>query len=199
MLYPRPYEERSDEASRIVPRRESGLLRCARHDGSRSTRHRAPTRLLHRRHGFAFSRLVSPELCCLLRLLRSKKAQGRPGAGLAPAVRRAGHTQKKLHSGIQVRPNARPSLRSGLTAYAVLLCPENLPECANGRFSQNRPSLDLSPIVLEGLEPVGERGTDPVVFHNPNSCMGFEPGRARKGVDDGTKRSRCRRHRRGQG
>ena len=140
-----------------------------------------------------------PSFASSLRLLRSKKAQGRPGAGLAPAVRRAGHTQKKLHSGIQVRPNARPSLRDGLTAYAVLLCPENLPECANGRFSQNRPSLDLSPIVLEGLEPVGERGTDPVVFHNPNSCMGFEPGRARKGVDDGTKRSRCRRHRRGQG
>jgi hypothetical protein len=30
------------------------------------------------------------------------------------------HTHKKLHSGIQVRPNARPSLRSGLTAYAVI-------------------------------------------------------------------------------
>jgi hypothetical protein len=27
---------------------------------------------------------------------------------------------KKLHSGIQVKPNTRPSLRSGLTAYAVL-------------------------------------------------------------------------------
>jgi hypothetical protein len=37
-----------------------------------------------------------------------------------------------------------------LTAYAVLLCPQNLSECANGRFSQNRPSLDLSPFVLEG-------------------------------------------------
>jgi hypothetical protein len=32
----------------------------------------------------------------------------------------------------------------------VLLCPQNLSECANGRLSQNRPSLDLSPIVLEG-------------------------------------------------
>jgi hypothetical protein len=25
------------------------------------------------------------------------------------------------------------------------LCPQNLPEWANGRFSQNRPSLELSP------------------------------------------------------
>jgi len=27
-----------------------------------------------------------------------------------------------------------------LAAYFVLLCPQNLPECANGRFSANRPS-----------------------------------------------------------
>jgi hypothetical protein len=45
----------------------------------------------------------------------------------------------------------------------------------------NRPSLDLSPFVLKGLEPVGERGTDPVVFLNPNSCMGFEPGPSKEG------------------
>jgi hypothetical protein len=25
--------------------------------------------------------------------------------------------------------------RNGFTAYIVLLCPKNLPECANGRFS----------------------------------------------------------------
>jgi hypothetical protein len=37
-----------------------------------------------------------------------------------------------------------------LTVSFVLLCPQNLAECANGRFSQNRPSLDLSPFVLEG-------------------------------------------------
>jgi hypothetical protein len=67
------------------------------------------------------------------------------------------------------------------------LCPQNLPECANGRFSTNRPSLDLSPFALKGCEPDGERGTGPVVFLNPNSCMGFSPDRARKGVDDGTK------------
>ena len=28
----------------------------------------------------------------------------------------------------------RLSLRDGFTAYFVLLCPQNLPECANGRF-----------------------------------------------------------------
>jgi hypothetical protein len=30
------------------------------------------------------------------------------------------------------------------------LCPQNLPECANGRFSQNRPSLELSPLRPKG-------------------------------------------------
>jgi hypothetical protein len=28
----------------------------------------------------------------------------------------------------------RPSLRDGFTAYFVLLCPQNLPECATGLF-----------------------------------------------------------------
>jgi hypothetical protein len=37
-----------------------------------------------------------------------------------------------------------------LTVSFALLCPKNLPECANGRFSTNRPSLDLSPFVLKG-------------------------------------------------
>ena len=44
----------------------------------------------------------------------------------------------------------RHSLRNGFTAYFVLLCLQNLPECANGRFTPNRPSLDLSPFVLKG-------------------------------------------------
>jgi hypothetical protein len=45
----------------------------------------------------------------------------------------------------------------------------------------NRPSLDLIPFVLKGREPVRERGTDPVVFLNPNSCTGFEPEPSKEG------------------
>lgn len=45
----------------------------------------------------------------------------------------------------------------------------------------NRPLLDLSPYVLKGHEPVGERGTGPVFFLNPNSCKGFEPGPSKEG------------------
>src|SRR5260370_24488221 len=45
----------------------------------------------------------------------------------------------------------------------------------------SRPSLNLSPFVLEGQEPVGERGTESGVFLNPNSCMGLEPGPSKEG------------------
>ncbi|MEH2507313.1 transposase [Bradyrhizobium sp. AZCC 1578] len=37
----------------------------------------------------------------------------------------------------------------------------------------NRPSLDLSPFVLKGLEPVGKRGTDPVCLPQPEQLHGL--------------------------
>jgi hypothetical protein len=52
--------------------------------------------------------------------LEAKRAQGRPGADLAPAVRCAKGSARKPHSSIQVVPITRPSLRDGRTAYAVL-------------------------------------------------------------------------------
>ncbi|MGY3456864.1 hypothetical protein ACVWW5_002314 [Bradyrhizobium sp. LM3.4] len=72
-----------------------------------------------RRHTPASSRRISPELCSLHRP-HQKRAQGRPGAGWHPRSAVRGVAQKELHSGIQVKPNTRPSLRSGFTAYAVL-------------------------------------------------------------------------------
>jgi hypothetical protein len=55
-------------------------------------------------------------------------------------------------------------------------------------------AVDQQPPVA-GTEPVAPKGDEACnrardssgVFLNPNSCMGFEPERARKGVDDGTK------------
>jgi hypothetical protein len=54
------------------------------------------------------------------------------------------------HSHHRFAETIRPSLRDGVNGYFVLLCLQNLPECADGRFDQNRPSLDLSPFVLKG-------------------------------------------------
>ena len=76
--------------------------------------------MLYRRRGVAFSRLNSPELCFVAHPLEpGGRREGRVPA--APAVRCAKmHTQEEPHSSIQVKPNTRPSLRDGRTAYAVL-------------------------------------------------------------------------------
>ncbi|RXT34610.1 hypothetical protein B5V03_38400 [Bradyrhizobium betae] len=105
--------------SRISPRKDSGLLRFARNDGAKRPLHARLIRISICRHAFAFSRLFSPELC-FISTPSCQRAQGRPGAGRHPrsTVRRLRY--EELHSGIQVKPNIRPSLRSGLTAYAEL-------------------------------------------------------------------------------
>ena len=74
----------------------------------------------HGARGFAFSRLDSPELCFGRRRRKCRgRREGRVPAGHPRStVRRLRY--KRLHSGIQVKPNIRPSLRSGLTAYVVL-------------------------------------------------------------------------------
>jgi transposase len=45
----------------------------------------------------------------------------------------------------------------------------------------NRPSLDLSPFVLEGHGACRGAWDRSGVFLNPNSCMGFEPGPSKEG------------------
>ncbi len=66
----------------------------------------------------AFSRLISPELCFISSpsLVRGCREDRMPAGHPRSTVRKLRY--KRLHSGIQVKPNNRPSLRSGLTAYA---------------------------------------------------------------------------------
>src|SRR6266446_9545214 len=45
----------------------------------------------------------------------------------------------------------------------------------------NRPSLDLSPFVLEGHRACRGAWDRSGVFLNPNSCMGFEPEPSKEG------------------
>jgi hypothetical protein len=61
---------------------------------------------LKSKHDAAVSRRLAPELCILTPPTRGPLCDGCATRG--------------LHSGIQVKPNIRPSLRSGLTAYAGL-------------------------------------------------------------------------------
>src|ERR1700758_4531006 len=117
---------------------------------------------------------------------REDRVTAAPGA-LAPERLREG----RVTTGTADITPAFPA--QWFTAYSALLCLQNLPECANGRFSQNRPSLDLSPKCSQAARACRGAWDRSGVFLNPNSCMGYEPERARKGMDDGTKRSGCRR------
>ncbi len=72
------------------------------------------------RHTFASSRRTSPEFCFRLAPSgnRGRREDRVPAWHPRSAVREL--REEQLHSGIQVRPNIRPSLRSGFTAYVAL-------------------------------------------------------------------------------
>ncbi|SFK10143.1 hypothetical protein SAMN04487925_1185 [Bradyrhizobium sp. cf659] len=89
------------------PRRDSGLLRCARNDGVRGHGRRCFNSKLARRHTPASSRHVLPEPCFRLAPLSEQRAQGRPGAGRAPTVRCARiarRTDAQRHTGAAKQP-----------------------------------------------------------------------------------------------
>nr|GAJ34031.1 hypothetical protein BDOA9_0132290 [Bradyrhizobium sp. DOA9] len=88
-------------------------------------------RTLACRHTCAFSRLVSPELCCSFTPMKDQRAQGRPGAGGT----RNPYAQKCTRSGSQASRSPGLPCADGFNVSFVILCPQNLPECANGRFS----------------------------------------------------------------
>ena len=89
--------------------------------------------------------------------------------------------QRNAHTSIQVqRSNPAFPAQWLYGLYRALVSAKSARMCERAVLT-NRPSLDLSPIVLKGREPVGERGTDPVVFLNPNSCTGFEPEPSKEG------------------
>src|ERR1700716_1380972 len=64
---------------------------------------------------------------------------------------------------------------------------------------ENRPLLELSPLRPKATEPVAEQGTAPVSSSTRTVARASSPYQARKGVDDDTKRSGCRRYRCCQG
>src|SRR3954451_18300797 len=122
-----------------------------------------------------------------------QRAQGMPGARCARSLacknKKAYEHSHHGHTGF-----TRHSPRNGFNGFL-----RDLVSAKSGRMCEraaltNRPSLDLSPFVLKGCEPDGELGTDPVSSSTRTVAWALSPNRARKGVDDGTKRSRCRRH-----
>ena len=70
-------------------------------------------------HTFTSRGISCPSFAAVI-ALEDAEGAGKAGCRLAPAVRCAQMRWKQMHSGIQVKPNIRPSLRSGFTAYVVL-------------------------------------------------------------------------------
>src|ERR1700716_3775456 len=90
--------------------------------------------------------------------------------------------------------------RNGFNGFLrALVCAKSARMCERAVLT-NRPLLDLSPFVLEGRKSLpGSKGQirclpQPEQLHGLRART--EQGRE---LDDGTKRSRCRRYRRGQG
>jgi hypothetical protein len=121
---------------------------------------------------------------------------------LTPASERQNHTTSPSAHTPLVAQELRPAMcvhripcPTSVTIASRPLCPESLAECANGRLRTNRPLLELSP-----LRPKGDRAWTRARDSSGGSsstrtvARAPSPNRARKGVDDDTKRSRCRRH-----
>ena len=110
---------------------------------------------------------------------------------LTPAPRRQDHTTSPYAShasSVMDRLASTASCRTFVTMAARPLCRRNLAECANGRLSHQPPVAGAEPAHAQRRQSLYHEARDSSgVFLNPNSCKGFEPGRARKGVDDGTR------------
>lgn len=99
-------------------------------------------------HRSAFSRPKTPEFCSPLSPSSVKRAQGRPGADGHPRSAARKCSARRPHSSIQVTPNTRPSLRSGVTAYTRSprsRVPSGLRHLANWRCPATRLSPKASP------------------------------------------------------
>jgi len=148
--------ERS-EAIHLAAQRKNGLLRGACHRARiRATRWLAMTK---NPHTTSSSPRHAPEP---LKNLPPKEGVGNAGCPLHPrprvhlvVVERTRVTTSTPESpDVPARNGFNGFLRALVSAKSARMCERAVPT--------SRPSLNLSPFVLEGQEPVGERGTDPV-------------------------------------
>ena len=92
----------------------------------------------------------------------AQRGRGERRVPVAPAASRAlgsgrTHTSKRVH-----RNHPDVPARNGFNGLLRALVSEKSARICERAVLTNRPSLGLSPFVLEGQEPAGERGTDPV-------------------------------------
>src|SRR5262249_15618234 len=110
-----------------------------------------PIQFSNSRRAFAFSRRVSPELCFTLHPLE-KEGAGKTGRRLAPMMAPVLNIAHAMHRSDTGQPR-----QPGLPCAVALRLMRALVSAKSARMCEravltNRPSLDLSPIVLKGLE-----------------------------------------------
>src|SRR5882757_8904183 len=99
---------------------------------------------------------------------------------------------------LRTKLHTRPRVQRAPGLPCALVSPKSVRMCKRAVLN-NRPLLELSPLRPKATEPVTEQGTAPVSSSTRTVARASSPYQARKGVDDDTKRSGCRRYRCCQG
>src|SRR3984893_7226650 len=139
-----------------------GLRLASRNDGGwiaslfRSSQFQTARQILTR---FKASRRAAPELCIYL---PPKEGVGNAGCPLHPRPRV--HLVLVERTRVTTSTPELPGIpaRNGFNGFLRALVSAKSGRMCERAVLTNRPSLDLSPFVLEGQEPAGERGTGPV-------------------------------------
>ena len=146
-------DDRLREAIHLAAKRKSGLLRCARNDVQSRHRHSGMVRRTrpgisrfrvrcfasprndgvcsNSKHAFTPSQRKAPEPLINL----PPKGRGECRMPNAPAASCAMIVVERTRATTSTPESPGIPARNGFTTYFELLCPQNLPECANGRFS----------------------------------------------------------------
>src|ERR1700746_1931155 len=99
-----------------------------------------------------------------------QRAQGRPGAACTRSLVCIVESTRVRTTGSTGHPAFPCAMVYGLSRALVSA---NFARMCERAVLTNRPSLDLSPSVLEGLESLSGSVGQTGVFLNPNSCMGL--------------------------
>ena len=93
---------------------------------------------------------MRPSFASIAALDKNKRAQGKPGARCTRGLV-CKHAQKNAHEHTGSAEASRPSLRNGFNGFLRALVSAKSARMWERAVLTNRPLLDLSPFVLEGL------------------------------------------------
>src|SRR6266436_7093745 len=171
----------SEAKQSILPRRKSGLLR-------RGVYHQAGQRPdpLAPRNDAALTPHMTSRLaarCARVVHLSLAPFEGVGNAGCPLHPRSRVHLVVVERTRVTTSTPESPGIpaRNGFNGLCRALVSAKSARMCERAVLTNRPSLDLSPFVLEGHRACRGAWDRSGVFLNPNSCMGFEPEPSKEG------------------